>query len=81
LLLPVDAPRSRLFVQGKPEKQPLRSFIAAYPVLRSIRWMTDVRGLIILFVAFAIMLAVRGPRQEDIVVPRPTTPMPAVNVP
>jgi hypothetical protein len=39
------------------------------------------RGLLILFVAFAIMLAGRGHHQEDAFLLRPTAPMPAVNVP
>lgn len=38
------------------------------------------RGLIILLVTFAIALAVRD-RHQDGFVPRPTAPMPLVNVP
>jgi hypothetical protein len=38
------------------------------------------RGLVILFVAFSLMLAARGQHQTDFV-PRPTASMPPVNVP
>jgi hypothetical protein len=38
------------------------------------------RGLLILFVAFSLMLAARGQHQTDFV-PRPTASMPPVNVP
>ena len=74
------AAESRLFAQEKPEKQPAVGLLQpTVPCL-----FTEggtMRGLLILFVAFAIMLAARSTRQQDIVVPRPTTPMPAINVP
>jgi hypothetical protein len=38
------------------------------------------RGILILFVAFAIMLAARS-QHLDGFVPRPTAPMPTINVP
>ncbi len=38
------------------------------------------RGLLIVLTAFAIMLAARGHRQSAFM-PRPTAPMPPVNVP
>lgn len=43
----------------------------------SLFWM---RGLVILFVAFVIMLAARGQHKSSFV-PRPTASMPPVNVP